>query len=176
MGWKVLAFSKTAFPPKNCHITSGAGGDTFYDPAFSSCKCLFLRPHTVLYFSSQVWVKPCFGNVTISKEVATRFFSWHAITIHIHCVIFLEPLFPIADFFSLLAPLLFLNDDKWMILWEWALSLTLPPSYSLYPTHCLAVNLRVRGHNCFWSPTSSFLRNVRLHAIFLLQYSLWCYF
>ena len=176
MGWKVLAFSKTAFPPKNCHITSGAGGDTFYDPAFSSCKCLFLRPHTVLYFSSQVWVKPCFGNVTISTEVGTRFFSWHAITIHIHCVIFLEPLFPIADFFSLLAPLLYLNDDKWMILWEWALSLTLPPSYSLYPTHCLAVNLRVRGHNCFWSPTSSFLRNVPLHAIFLLQYSLWCYF
>ena len=105
MGWKVLAFSKTAFPPKNCHITSGAGGDTFYDPAFSSCKCLFLRPHTVLYFSSQVWVKPCFGNVTISTEVGTRFFSWHAITIHIHCVIFLEPLFPIADFFSPPPPL-----------------------------------------------------------------------
>ena len=145
-------------------------------PAFSSCKCLFLRPHTVLYFSSQVWVKPCFGNVTISTEVGTRFFSWHAITIHIHCVIFLEPLFPIADFFSLLAPLLYLNDDKWMILWEWALSLTLPPSYSLYPTHCLAVNLRVRGHNCFWSPTSSFLRNVPLHAIFLLEYSLLGYF
>ena len=71
---------------------------------------------------------------------------------------------------------IYVNDDKWMILWEWALSLTLPPSYSLYPTHCLAVNLRVRGHNCFWSTTSSFLRNVRLHAIFLLQYSLWCYF
>ena len=112
-GLKSTSFLKDGISPEKLPYHLWGWSDTFYDPAFSSCKCLFLRPHTVLYILQlpglgQAMFRKCYNQ----HRGGHALFFRHAITIHINCVIFLEPLFPIADFFSLLAPLLYLNDDK----------------------------------------------------------------